>query len=344
MARQFTDPKRANDYARQHLALVPALLKQFPGNDDVADQAAAAHATMSALLERSGDREQALKEAVESASIREGVAARHPNDTFRLRLLMIAYGHVGGHLGEPFAPNVGDSKQSREYYDKCVAIARRIVTADPQDRTAQYDLANALLRQGGAEVPHADHATSLAALRESSEILESLSREDPSALRYQRPLSAVYQYLGTCLREMGRFNEALDELKLSTAVADATMVTHPGDTPSLGRIVRNESDSSAILISRHDLTGALTHAQRGLSVAQKYADGPEQGLRFRYLGNAYNSVAAVDRALGKWQDAHDHAQLAIDNWSRPEVKDVDPASRQQATAVLSEAASHLPRK
>ena len=52
VALQYTDPERANRYARDHLALIPGLLQKFPGSDDIADEAAVAHATMSALLHR----------------------------------------------------------------------------------------------------------------------------------------------------------------------------------------------------------------------------------------------------------------------------------------------------
>jgi len=343
-ALQFTDPQRANEYARQHLALLPALLKKFPGNDDIADEAAAAHAVMATLISRRGDDKQALVEARESAAIREGVAARHPNDVFRLRLLMIAYGHVGDHLGSPFMLNASDPKGAREYFDKCVAIARKIIKADPQDRTARFDLANALLRQGAAVVPGGDRAESLAALRESAEIMESLAREDPNAMRYQRPLTLVHQYVGMCLREMGRFDEALVELRRATQIADGTMAAHPGDAPALSRLVRDEREMAYIFVARGDSAAALSHAQRGLTIAQKYLDGPEPGLRKRYLADSYFALASVYRSFHKWQEAHDNAQLAIENWNASEVKNTDPSDREQATAILAESTAHMPRK
>ena len=182
---QYAQPQRAYEYCRQHLDLIPGLLKKFPGNDNIADEAAVAHATMSALLHRAGNREDALKEALESASIREGVSSRHPNDVFRRRLLMIAYGHVGDQLGSPPIMHPGDLEGSKVYFEKCVGIARGIVQTDPQDRTGRYDLANSLLRWGNASVPGADLVPSLAALRESVAILESLAQENPQATRFR---------------------------------------------------------------------------------------------------------------------------------------------------------------
>jgi serine/threonine protein kinase/tetratricopeptide (TPR) repeat protein len=341
---QFADPKRANEYARLHMALSPALLKKFPGNDDIADEAAVAHATMSTLLSRSGDRVGALRESRESASIREGVAARHPNDVFRLRLLMIAYGHVGDHLGAPFIPNAGDPKGAREYFDKCVSIARQIIKADPQDRTARYDLGNALLRQGAAEVPGGDRAVNLASLRESVETLEALALEAPGSLRYQRPLMLADQYLGICLRKMGRLDEALVELRRSLEIVDATLVTHPGDAPALSRLVTDEREIAFILASRGDSAGAIAHAQRAVSVAQKYIDGPEPGLRKRYLGDSYFGLATVDRTLNKWPEARNNAEQALAYWNLPGVTDVDPDRRDQMNAILTASAAHPLRK
>jgi tetratricopeptide (TPR) repeat protein len=343
-ALQFTDPNRANEYARQHLALLPALLEKFPGNDDIADQAAAAHAAMATLISRRGDDTGALKEARESAAIREGVAARHPNDVFRLRLLMIAYGHVGDHLGSPFILNATDPKGAREYFDKCVVIARQIVKADPQDRTGQYDLANALLRQGATEVPGGNRAEYLAALRESADIMESLAREEPNAIRYQRTLTITHQYVGMCLRKMGRLDEALVELRHATQIADATMASHPGDVTALSRLVRDEREMAQIFASRGDSAAALSHAQRGVYIARRYLDGPEGGLRKRYLADSYLGLATVDRTFGKWQEAHDNVVQAIANWNASEVKDVDPTNREQAAVILAESAAHLSPK
>ena len=344
LALQFSDPKRANEYARRHVAMIPALTAKFPGNDDVADQAAAAHATMSALLSRGGDREGALREARESAAIREGVAARHPNDVFRQRLLMIAYGHVGDHLGAPFIINASDPAGARVYFDKCVDIARQIIKADPLDRTGRYDLANALLRQGAAVVPGADRTQSLAALRESTAILESLAREDPSAIRYQRPLMLVHQYVGICLHDMGRLDEAMTAFRHSMEIADAIMTAHPGDVTSLARLVRDERDMAAILASRGDAAAALSHAHRGLTIAQRYLDGPEPGLRKRYLADSYFGLASVDRTLRKWPEARDNAQQALNYWNASEVKDVDPTNRDQASAIIADSAAHLSHK
>jgi tetratricopeptide (TPR) repeat protein len=332
-ALRYTDPERAGDYARRHLALTPALLIKFPGNDDIAEQAADAHSIMSALLARSGDPVRSMGEERQSIAIRESLAARHPNDVFRLHLLMIEYGHIGDLLGLPFILNVENPSGAADYFEKCVAIARQMIKANPQDRTAPYDLANSLLRLGAAEKPNLDRNESLAELREASAILESFGKEDPRSLRYQRPYSAVLCFLGIRLHQMWRLDEALVELQRSADVADAILAAHPGDAPAVLRIVRDERETAEILISRGASAGALLHAQRGLSIAQKYVDGPEPSLRLRDLGNAFAALAFVNRALGKTKEAREDARQAIASWDKCQRKDIDPQYRQAAATL-----------
>jgi tetratricopeptide (TPR) repeat protein len=182
---------------------------------------------------------------------------------------------------------------------------------------------------------------SLAQLREASALMESLAHEDPSALRYQRPYALVLSYLGICLREMGKFDEAVSELSRAVAVSEGILAAHPGDVVGLARLTKSESELSGALVSKKDFAGALAHAQHGLVVALKNADGPELGIRLRYLGNSYDSLAYADRALGHWQAARDHAQSALDTWDRSGGKDVDTRNRQQASAILAESAKYL---
>jgi tetratricopeptide (TPR) repeat protein len=331
-----SDPERANDYARKHLALIPALMKQFPGDDDIVDEAAFAHAAMGDLLSRRGDLAEALDEFRQNVALREGMAARHPHDSVRRRSLMIAYGHVAAVLGLPFVMNIGDFKGAREYLDKCVAIAREIVQADPQNRTGQFDLASALLRQAAVEVPRSGLAESLATFREAAGIMESLARADPRAVRYERSLAVIYEYTGYRLRDLGRTDEALVELRRSVAVSEAAMAAHPGDAPTLSQLIKDEESIANILLGRHDSAGALAHAQRGLSLALKYEDGPEAALRHRYVGDASFALAVIDRALKKTPEAREAAQRSIEKWNAPGVKNVNPKNREVAAAILAD--------
>jgi len=343
LALQFTEPDRARQYAEKHLAMLPALLAKFPGNDDLADTAAVAHATMATIYGRQGDRVRGLEEAKKSAEIREGVCARHPDDVLRLRHLMYAYGHVASEAGVPFVTNAEDPKTAREYFGKCVGIARRIVQADPGDNAARYDLGNALMRLGPAEDYRSDAARGVAELREAVDLLGGLASKDPATFYFQRPYNSALVDYGTALRLAGRLDEAMIQLRKSNEVAERNMKTHPGDTPTLSCLVHAEWQMTQALAAKHDLPGALEHAQRCLAVAQKYGRGPEQTIRNRYIGYGYFAIAFVDRAKADWPAAAGNAQLAEQWWDKGD-KDQNPNSRQTAAAILAEASGHLKSK
>jgi hypothetical protein len=112
----------------------------------------------------------------------------------------------------------------------------------------------------------------------------------------------------------------------------------------LSQLIADEREVGAILASRGDAAGAIVHAGRGLSLAQKYANGPEPGLRKRYLAESYYGLASVNRTLRQWREARENAQQAIAAWNSPEVKEVNPKHRQEAAAILADSFAHLPRK
>ncbi len=298
---QSSDPDRAFAYASKHLALLPALLQKFPGDDDIVDEAAFAHASMGTLYSRRSDLPHALAEFRQNADLREKLVAAHPNDVVRRRSLMIAYGHVGSILGLPFITNMGDSNGALEYYAKCVAIAREIVHADPQDRTARFDLASSLLRDGSIDAPQRNLADSLAELREAAGMMEALNVADPQAVRYQRGLALSYEYIGYRLRDSGNKDQALTELQRSVAVANAIIAAHPGDVSALAQLIKSEEGIAKILLSRGDSGGAIAHAERSILLTQENLKGPEQGVRFRYLGTAQYTLAVIERSLGNWR-------------------------------------------
>jgi eukaryotic-like serine/threonine-protein kinase len=328
------DAPRAYDYARKHLDLIPGLLKQFPNDDDIADEAAVAHATMGDILARRGELTQALDQMRQNAQIRETILARHPDDAVRRRSLMLAYGHVAAILGSPMSLNLGDPKGAREYYDKAVAIAREIAQADPQDRTAQYDVASSLLRQAAVELPPSELPQALAGLREAAGILESLARSDPQAMRYPRSLVLAYVYAGYRLRDLGKTEEALAEMRRAVSVADSIMAAHPGDSQTLPQILKAEGEIANLLAARGDTAGALVHAQRNLSIAQKYANGPDPLVRVTFVGNAQLVLASVYKKMGKAQEARDAATKALAAWNSPGALGVTQQRRDQAAAIL----------
>jgi tetratricopeptide (TPR) repeat protein len=288
--------------------------------------------------------------------VREALVAAHPNDVVFRRMLMIGYGHVAAILGNPFVYNLGDSEGAREYYGKALAIAKDISKRDSQDRTAQYDLASALLRLGAIDAPADRSAVSLAMLRKASEILVPLAKADPKMLRYKRTLSVAYEYAGRRLNEMGRPNEALAEFRRSLEVAEGILATNPDDPSTRTEALVNVAAIANVLAEKGDRAGALTYARQGIGRAEQYlATGPDRELGGPRIPKSYFALASVYRSLAKveartaaqrvadWRDAHAAAERAVSEWRKLTAgAEKHPYAREiaKAEALLAECKAH----
>ena len=164
-----------------------------------------------------------------AVALREGALERNPSDVLTRRSLMITYGNLGGTLGSPLYPNLGDTAGAREYYGKALAIARDLAKADRNDQLAQYDLANALLFRSSLDLPKEEWAESLANLQEADGILQKLVAADPRSIAKLRTLATVEEYEGKRLEGLGRSDEALAKARQSLAAAEKALARSPSD-------------------------------------------------------------------------------------------------------------------
>jgi serine/threonine-protein kinase len=313
-ALKYTDPAEAIEYLRKSLAILTKLASTHPDNSEILDMLSGAHAVLGLILQRRDDLAGARDEYDKCIAIREKLVAAHPNDVVSRRLLMIAYGHIGNVLGIPFIPNLGDSQGASEYYRKAVAIARDISRGDPQDRTAQYDLASSLLRLGAIDVPAAGISESLAILQQAGDILSGLSKMDPKAIRYKRSIGIVHEYTGHRLRDLGRLADAMSEYQRSLAAAEDALAMSSGDLPSHSQALAAERAIANVLAEQGDRAGAIGYAAKALERTERYSYGPDREPRQMYLALGYFAMASVRRTLGDWPEARIAADLAVTEW------------------------------
>src|SRR5580704_1290316 len=176
------DLDQALVYARRNLEIVSDLAKRFPDHGDFVLDQSDGYSLVGRVLNQQGDARGSLEQFLRCSQLREGLVKAHPNDVVYKRNLMISYGHVGDELGSPVMFSFGDSVGARVYYRKAVVIGEEIYRADPNDQTAKFDLAAGLQRLGMIDLstPHPDE--SLAVLKRSTAMLESIVANDPESV------------------------------------------------------------------------------------------------------------------------------------------------------------------
>jgi len=292
---------------RQAIVLLSRMMKDFPGSRDVKLDLASAYSQLGQLLHRTASSDEVVGYYRRSIALREEMVAATPTDAVARRGLMISYANLGSILDSPYVPSRGDATGAREYFGKAVSIARELAQADPSDRLAQYDLANALARQAMIDPPPDERANSLASLRQAQNIFEELLAADPKSSQTAKALTLTGEYAGHRLRDLGRRQEALAEYRKSLSLAQKFLAANPQDLAFVAQTVADEKAIGFTLALEGDCPGAIDYAQRAITLAEQHsaendaADGYlNLALAHQLFGECNETQAAVTRALAIW--------------------------------------------
>ena len=96
------------------------------------------------------------------------------------RELAKAYEKVGDVQGNPYNPNIGDTKGALENYEKARAIQQNLLTQDSADKGAQNDLADTLKLIGDIHSNGGDYALAADSYDQALELLEKLAVNNSS--------------------------------------------------------------------------------------------------------------------------------------------------------------------
>lgn len=321
-------PDEAVAYARKGLAVCETVAAEHPGDRDLLTQLADAHSTLGKTLLVSTPLE-ALDEFKQAAAIRERQVALNPDDALLRRVLMVAYGHIGDVLGNPWGDNLGRPAEAIAYYHKAVAIAESLAQADPSNSRAQYDLASALMREG-LIAPAADGIPdSLKTLRRAAAIEETLRVRDAKNYRHAENLAVLYEYIGTRLADLGDRDAALAGYRQSLALAESVSAEAPRDISARYQMLVDYHWLSRLRAEAGDRAGALEMAQAAIAAVGRFEkeipDAPSlpyYAARGRqWLGEVYRRLAEAGRGgaaqrVRDWRSARAAFSASVEAWKK----------------------------
>jgi len=318
------DTSAALGWARKGLAGTITLAHRFPNDETITQMLSDAHSDVARFLCTLGEMQPCLAEYEMATPIRERLLAASPNDVARRRSLMLAYGHIASIQGDPFRGNLGDFEGARQNYAKAVAIAEQTAREDPRNRTAQYDLASALLRLGAVDGPPSGLADALGELERAAAVLDKLLAASPDDLIARRNWELAQEYLGNRLRGLGRLPEALGAYRRSLESANSTLAKQPGDRTALSQSIASGSALALTLAMGGDRAGALAQARDTVERARAGTSIPSdkeiriiivsrslmgQGSVYRVFAEAEKDSPAQSQA--DWREARAAAERAL---------------------------------
>jgi len=313
-ALQSTNTTAALEHANRQLAIVTELTSRFPGNLDLQQELGAALAGAASSSKDAGDLAASMEYFERSVRIREQVLQAEPNNVNIQRNLLVVYGNYATLLGIPWSANLGHSAEARTYCEKAIAMARRMVAADPADQTARYDLAMSLARLGMVEPGPGGAADSLKSLQEALAILDPIAKANPNSTSIAIQVALARQYAGTRMRMLGQPIAAAECFRLALADLEGMINAKPNEPFGIAQAIAAEEGLAELYAAQGDRGTALDYANRAVSRGERYSAAFPGDNPRGYLANAYFVLASVQRTLGDGERAGAAVERALSLW------------------------------
>ena len=309
-----SDPEQALNHANRGIVLERALLAQHPNEPVLIQGLGSLMAGGAGAYRLLGDLEKSATDYRESIAAREELLRKDPSNTQVRRSLMINYGNYAALLGMPWTPNLGRPAEARIYGAKCVALAREIAAADPNDVTARHDLGMSLSRLGTIDPGPTEVTESLAQLEESRSLLEPIVTENLKSAEPADQLSLVLEYQGHRLETLGRTTEAVASYKKSMAVIQPFLDAK--NSTVLSQYLASEQSLALLDLAIGDTAKALELANHSLSEAEKFSDqAPRTDAQTLALAKSWSTLGVVQSKAGMPDQARQSATKAMELWN-----------------------------
>jgi non-specific serine/threonine protein kinase/serine/threonine-protein kinase len=214
-------------YAQKGLA-IEREMSAGPADPPPARRAlAASYSRVGDMLAASGNVAAALEHRRTALAIMESVAAAAPQDVANIRQLGVAYQKLGNTLGNPNAPNVGDTAGALAALERSAEIFRNASAQFPSN--AMFRRNHAVAESNAADVLFAmkrvDEA--LARERRSLAVYEAQAAADPTNAAAQNDLAIGYSKMAQLLHETGQTAAGLASQQRATDIHRRLVAADP---------------------------------------------------------------------------------------------------------------------
>jgi tetratricopeptide (TPR) repeat protein len=160
----------------------------------------------------------------------ESVAAAAPLDLANIRQLGVAYQKLGNTLGNPNAPNVGDTAGALAALERSAEIFRSASAQFPDNATFRRN--HAVAESNIADVLFAMKRVDEALAREqrSLAVYEAQAAADPANAAAQNDLAIGYSKMAQILHATGKYAEGLASQRRATEIHRRLVAADPGSS------------------------------------------------------------------------------------------------------------------
>ena len=260
------------------------------------------------LFSNIGDPAGALESYRKALTIREGLAAAHPENVELRRELAASYGRVGSLLP------VGEGLQM---YRKSLAIREALVTADPTNAQLQRDLArndeNVAQSLGSPYDENiGDTKGALEYYQKALAIRQELFARDPTMEGLRSELFDSYHLVADILFEIGRFDEALQYQRQAQPVLEEVIAADPSNAEAQRNLAVGEGRICKTLETLGRFNEALEICEKSFATNLRLSAGdPQNAFVRRQQVSGYNQIGMLLLKTGDVARAIEYHRRAL---------------------------------
>lgn len=245
------------------------------------------------------------------------------------RELAEAYLKVGDVQGNPYIPNLGDTRGAAQSYRQALQISQTLTEANSKDWEAQQYLARSYKSLGEVLPVLGQPTEGIVDLRHACEIFNGLAAGKPEREEFRQELADCYQVLGDLQGHGGRMNlgdpaGALESYRKGLAIYQAKLTLDANDKAARRGVAVLQVRMGDLLM-RDDLRAAMNKYRSALLTIQDLsAADPTNAEARRLLAMGNQKVGGAQEDLGELKAA----LKSYDNASsvREELMRADPSN------------------
>lgn len=244
------------------------------------------------ILEVKGDFQAMARSYRRSVELFDQLARERPNDDKVLDEQARSHETLGDGLSRLNAP-----AERRDCYRRCLAIREDMLVRFPQRPRLPRAVAMSFLKLGQATMP--DAPVALKMLREASERLRALARENPNDNRAQREAAYGLFSLGNALFDAKEYEQTLAVRRELLPLREQHARNDPANKQAQFDLAATEAGIGEALMMTGRPAEGLAASLRGLELLERlHQADPNNMTIFRNVGLALEKVGYANGMLG----------------------------------------------
>jgi len=277
------DSKGALESSNKALAILEALDRAVPEDQQVRLGVASTHQQISNVLAFTGDTVGAVEHSGKALEIYESLSGKLSKDAaFQTDLVTQIYHHAN------LLKSVGRLDEAAAEYRRAVEISQGMVAASPLDPQGKIHLGTSLDGLGNVLQEKGDTPGALENRRVGLATREELARLDPNNSHYRRQLAFSHHNVGLSLVEAGDLASALAHFRQELSLFESLAAADPKDVQGQRNRSLAHKQIGDVLMRTGEVRAALAHYRAAMDVDRDLS-----------AVDAANSQAALDLSFSE---------------------------------------------